>query len=247
MPTERKPPDWMLERLALGELEPEQVQAPSDEETRERLAALQVSNEQILAAHPPAAMVPAITRRLDGARPERRRTLFWAPPALVAAAAVVFLLVRGQTGAGNDGVRIKGAEPHLLVFREAGADSQELSEGAQVQAGDVLQLAYVAAGQTHGVVVSVDGRGGVTLHYPGEADESTLLVQAGPAVVPHAYALDDAPGFERFVFVTSNRALSVKEVLAAARRVASGPEPTRTALGLPETAEDSFLVRKAGP
>jgi hypothetical protein len=65
-------------------------------------------------------------------------------------------------------------------------------------------------------------------------------------MLEYAYQLDDAPGFERFFLVTSDRALSVAEVLEAGRRLASDPRQARRAnLGLPAGLEQwSVLLAK---
>src|SRR5690606_19161898 len=98
---------------------------------------------------------------------------------------------------GPEGVRLKGQEPHLALHRRAaGAVVERLGEGATARAGDVLQVSYVAAGRRRGAVLSIDGRGVVTLHFPERAGAATELVQEGAVPLAHAYELDDAPAFE---------------------------------------------------
>jgi hypothetical protein len=83
-----------------------------------------------------------------------------------------------------------------------------------VRAGDLLQLAYVAAGQRFGVVASVDGRGAVTLHLPEAAGPAAVLDERGETALPHAFELDDTPGVERFVFVTSGAPFEAGAIVA---------------------------------
>jgi hypothetical protein len=67
----------------------------------------------------------------------------------------------------------------------------------------------------------------LTLHFPASDGAPSQLRSEEQTVLDYAYQLDDAPGFERFFLVTSNRSLSVAEVLAAARRLASDPRQAR--------------------
>ena len=130
----------------------------------------------------------------------------------------------------SDGVRNKGAQ-RLIVFREG--NDQALHAGDGVSAGDVLQLAYATAGERHGVIVSLDGAGVVTLHWPADAGNSTEL-GSGVVRLDYAYELDDAPDFERFVFVASDQPLVVDDVMTAAQDVASGSDPEHATLRGPD-------------
>jgi hypothetical protein len=68
----------------------------------------------------------------------------------------------------------------------------------------------------------------------------------GETRLDYAYRLDDAPGFERFFLVTSERALPIAAVLEAGRRLASDPrQAPRARLGLPAGLEQwSVLLTK---
>jgi hypothetical protein len=102
------------------------------------------------------------------------------------------------------------------------------------------------------VILSVDGRGKVTWHtpsgYAGQPLSSPTLDMKGQVVLPAAYELDDAPGFERFFFVYSSSPFDVAAVDRAARALASQPsravvEPLGLGTGM---GQYSFLVKKQG-
>lgn len=244
----------------------------------ERLAVLHASNESILAAHSPQRAAAVIERRLADAK-AKRRSAWWAAPA-VAATAVILLLIRGPggpddptgeglttlsgltSGAGTgeaedptgDGIRLKGTESRLVLHRQIEArddQAERLREGQTVSEGDVLQVSYIAAGATHGVIVSVDGRGVTTLHYPLPQDPptSTRLEQGAAIPLSSAYELDDAPSFERFFFVTSEgpAPLSAELVTRAAESLAASPTAARSGpLALPpELSQRAFLLKKS--
>lgn len=265
--SDAKIPDFVVEQLALGELPAdrarevrEALQAAGDE----RLAQIEASNRVILEEHPPAAIAAAIGRRTE--REDRARTapspLRWlVPVAVVATAILVWLVARppaGPVGAndpiaiadpdadpGPEQIRIKG-DARLVIHRESRGTVQTLANGDGVSAGDRLQVSLVPAGRSSGVVVSIDGAGVATLHFPATEDDATALPRSSTPL-PTSYELDDAPGFERFFFVTGPKgdAVEVAPVLEAARRLASEPGAQTAPLPLPETwDQSSVLLRK---
>ena len=106
----------------------------------------------------------------------------------------------------------------------------------------MLQLSYVSGGRRHGAVLSVDGRGSVTLHSP-ESLTGPLVLKGGTVPLPSAYALDDAPAFERFFFVTSDAPFDVGTLMESARQLAREPERARDApLPLPEPLSQICVI-----
>lgn len=241
-------PDYLLEQYALGELPPNQMTELGDRIAKDsslvtRLDAIHASNRAILRERPPEefARLVNLQRRVDAISAEeqalekrkhaQRRLLMFAP----AFAAVLILLViltqsdespliRTQPIRIMEYTREKGLEPHLRVFRKVDDDAELLTANSVVRRGDMLQIGYVAHGHPFGVIISIDGRGAVTLHYPDDPTLSTQLDQDGEIHVPHAYEIDDAPDFERFFFVTATAPIRVDSVLAASRRLAHDPE-----------------------
>jgi hypothetical protein len=142
-------------------------------------------------------------------------------------------------------VRLKGLTPHLLIHRKAasGDAPAPLAEGATARAGDVLQVSYVAADALYGVVLSLDGRGAVTLHFPADAQASTALTAGGAIPLPHAYLLDDAPAFERFILITSPQPLDIPQLLQAADGLARDHDLARVSpLSIPSDAQQHSLL-----
>lgn len=241
-------PDWMLERYALGELPPdraaeigERIAGRPEEEAR--LRALREADRAFLAAHPPRNVVAAIQGRLKGRAGARRPLAFRRPVLASLAAAASLALVLGLfLGEEEDeGIRTKGLVPALVVHRSRGGEIERLAEGALARAGDLVQLSYVAAGMRHGLVLSIDGSGVVSLHHPVTGEWAAELDPRGTIALPHAYELDAAPEFERFFFVFSDDPFRVHEVLEAARRAPTGAER----LPLDDHLEQvSFLLRK---
>jgi hypothetical protein len=259
--TARRVPDWMVERLHAGDLPPDEaarVRAALEAEGGLfRLERLAEDDRASAAAHPPGPTLGRIrllrqaqdVRKAQAERTLRsRRRLLVLVPALASAAAALLLALRLAAPdllVSDDGLRMKG-DARLTVHRQgAGLDAEPLADGARARPGDVVQLAYVAAGRRYGVVISVDGRGLVTQHLPEDGADAVPLEGGGAVALPHAYALDDAPAFERFFLVTSDAPFRAEPALAAARALAAKGHARSGALELPRGFEAaSFLLQK---
>jgi hypothetical protein len=245
---DRPVPDWLLERLARGEL-------PAAEATRlrarleargemARLQAIELSDGEILKDHPPAAVAAEVHRRarLPARAPA---TLTWRSGVFsglaLGAAGLAVLFAMNRPGRPGDGpvaglapaeapeVLIeKGNKPHLALYRKVGKRFVQLADGTRTRRGDLLQLSYVAAGRRYGVIASVDAADNVSLHLPASAGPAVRLesgqetVEAGRKIneiaLPTAFELDATPGFERFVFVTADAPFDTGAVVAALKR-----------------------------
>lgn len=245
--------EYQLERLAAGDLPPARAEAlrarlAGDPDGRTRLDRLMASNEEILRAHPPEQMAGEIQRRLARAATahpgpaharswSRLRLSFGLP--VLAVAAVLVLVARGGgwqgstgagrgkagvgTGADDSGDTLKGLKPSLRVYRKVEGRIERLQDGSPTRAGDELQVAYLAAGHRYGAVVSADGTGHVTYHLPAAAGPAVRLRTGGETLLPSAYELDAAPGFERFVFVVGDEPFDASMLADIASGRASPP------------------------
>jgi hypothetical protein len=250
-------PDWQLERLAQGELDDaargEIERKLGKEEMQRRLAALETSNRAVLDSLPPPLMAATIRRRLNERRTPRGRLLMVVLPLAMAAGvwAVGFSpRLASAPDQGPEETRVKGATK-LLAYR-AGKDAklERLANAAKVRPHDMVQLAYTAGEgeRRFGAVLSVDGRGVITQHLPVNAPAAIPLATGGKTDLPRSYELDDAPGFERFFFVTSSRPFSLAEVLDAARALAGTGDARRKPLPLPAgLSQESLLLEKVQP
>jgi hypothetical protein len=267
-------PDLVLERYRLGELpaaEAERLEQRlrEDEELRQRLDALDLSDTEIQRRQPPVWLAERVRARLDdqpagsGRRRARSRRPGWArhwpvPAALAVAATVLLVLaprsiapppvtpVPSAAPAPDD--RIKGMRPALVLFRHSPSGSEALADGAVARPGDLVRVGYRAAGRAYGVVLSIDGRGAVTLHLPSGGARAAALRSGAAVLLDHSYELDDAPRAERFFLVTSDSPFDVAPVMDAARAAARGGTAPPRALALPPSLEQSTfsLLKGAG-
>lgn len=260
-------PDLWVEKLARGELsatEAAAVRAALGDEADERLRAIAQDDAAVLARLPAAAVAATVRRRLDAVAPTPRAMPSWWIPAtaLAAASLAIWCAVRSGPGEGplpvddgggmivdpaadpgiEDPVRIKG-DAVLAIDRLTPSGAERLVAGAGVRAGDRLQLQYRAGAAEHGAIVSIDGAGVTTLHFPAELGAPSRLASGGMVALDHSYELDAAPGFERFFLVTAPVGVrfDVGVVMAAAERLAAGGDAERGALGLPVGYEQTAV------
>ncbi|MBN1221684.1 MAG: hypothetical protein JXB23_00450 [Candidatus Aminicenantes bacterium] len=255
--------EWELERYLLGELPQTRMKEigrllQQDAPLRTQLSSLQKSDENILRAYPAERMIPEIQNKYQRQktrakkRPHSRaiRSLLYASPAFAAALILLFIVVF-KSPVSQD-FRIKGTDSidmtksQILIYKKIGDDVLLLQNGDVAHKGDLLQLAYVAAGQPFGVIFSIDGNGMITLHYPDDGLSSTKLLPNESVPLGTSYELDDAPGYERFFFVTAQSEINVIDILELAEKLAENPEEARkTDLDLPSSyRQDSVLIEK---
>jgi hypothetical protein len=146
----------------------------------------------------------------------------------------------------GDTERLKGsAHPSLAVYRRTDSGSERLADGAVARPGDLLRVGYASAGRPYGLILSIDGRGAVTLHLPPAGDRAVPLTMGKTILLDAAYELDDAPRVERFYFVTGKEAFAAEPVLSAARREAARQGAVPATLPLPAGLEQvTFAIQK---
>ncbi len=238
--------EYYLERYVLDEL-PNEVaeeihrQLSVSQDLQARLKEIERSNREILEVYSPPAMKAILHSRMNGIQRKPalfpfRRILYLS--SVLATVLIFFLLIlpaiKEKTGTepfviGPEQTVVKGipaidfSKTQLLIFRKIDDEVEMMKDREQAREGDLLQLAYVASEESHGMILSIDGRGSVTLHYPTDIGGSTTLSQQKESLLPNAIELDDAPDFERFFFVTSGSDIDVKAVLKKAESLAKEP------------------------
>ena len=254
-------PDITLERYRLGELpaaETARVKArlEQDDDLRQRLSALDRSDDELQGAHDPDWLASRIVERRAAAT-RSSAAARWRWPVAVAASVVVtavlaIAVVDRETGRSGDvrtapappaTERIKGSGPGLELYRRTQVGSETLADGAPVRQGDLLRVGYHPAGHTYGLIISIDGRGAVTRHLPASGDRAAALQRDATVLLDQAYELDDAPLWERFYFITGDSPFACAPVVEAARRAAAAhPSVPPAMLDLPPGLEQSTIT-----
>ncbi|MBI1860160.1 MAG: hypothetical protein HYR96_04485 [Deltaproteobacteria bacterium] len=210
MEVRKSPPQLLIEKLHLGELDPHT--SVNTQACQNELETLSSSNEQIWAEYPPDMVALQIAQRLRKRRLsipgasllERLNSLRspkwqWAAIVLLVCAPVGLLVLNRP----NETDRIKGLSPFLTIYRKVGNSFERMSSNSKVAEHDIIQISYVAHDARFGAIFSVDGNGKLTLHYPERPGPAAKLITSGEVILPDAFELDSSPQFERFVFVTS--------------------------------------------
>lgn len=259
-------PDWLVERAALDEVDPAhrpRLDAADPKELAARIAKLRDDNRTELAGYPPGPAIAQIEARARKQRDAKRRrtwSLVGMAAGMAAIAAVVGLGVIARPDStdridpdphpasdpSGDGIREKGGA-RLLAFRQAGDHAERLEPDTLVKPGDVIQLRYNAGGHRYGIIASVDGSGVVTLHYPTSEDAppEATAVASKTTSLSASYALDDAPGFERFIIITADAPIDLPHTLAALRDFAHRSDSAEAKLDLPRGMHQwSLRLRK---
>ncbi|MCJ7526009.1 MAG: hypothetical protein MUP71_12430 [Candidatus Aminicenantes bacterium] len=268
MSKEMHVPEWLLERYLLDELPRKkrrllEEQLKRDPALRAELEKLRRSDRQILATYPADRVIPELMKRAALAKPEPAAPRPWrlAWMAVPAAVLVLFLLVIlppvlqrrlavSENSRPENYIGTKGSGPIsgplLQLYRKSGGADEILRNGDQARAGDLLQIAYVPGGQTHGVILSIDGAGSVILHFPEKTEGDSALPSSRKVFLANAYELDQAPLFERFFFITAKEPLSTAAILEKAGELAADKDKAETAgLDLPgRFGQFSLLIRK---
>lgn len=258
-------PDYLVEKVHLGECTPEErARVLADADARARLEALPAQDRAFFEAYP----VDEELRRIGGrartaeararSGPSAARYGVMLAPLLGALVALVWvgasLVEAPPAGPLDDPAAVdprpepttpKGLQPVLHVYRLRERGPESLRTGALAREGDVVQLGVVPGSAHHGVVVSIDGSGAVTIHWPTKG--GTTELGSRELRMPGGYELDDAPAFERFFLVTTKDGpTDVTTVVHAAEALAADPTAARTQdLALPEGyAQTAFVLRK---
>jgi hypothetical protein len=220
-----------LERYRLKELEADTVarlerRMATDDDLRRRVNALALSDDQIRKSDRLALVAARVRQRLEADEHGGRTAVGrWAMPASVAAAVVLMVLVSWTmfVPAGGD-ERIKGLDASLTLFRQVGAGSETLADGAVAHQGDVIRVGYHPAGRAYGVILSIDGRGQVTMHLPASGERAVALGREPTVLLDQAYELDDAPRWERFYFVTGETPFPIAPIVTSVQRAIAEAE-----------------------
>lgn len=171
-------------------------------------------------------------------KPAKFNKMFTLQRGLVAAAVLALVLFvplmlnqkNEATGIGNastgvtlaDSVNAERAKgtPTLFVHKlQSNGKQVLLKNGSQVFEGDTIELSYAANGAKYGLILSIDGNGVVTQHFPASGVFAGELDNSGDGKLGFAYTLDDAPDFERFLFITSDKKFSASGIENAVEKL----------------------------
>ena len=224
-------PDWKLERYLTGDLpEGEMSEIRELEKTDEvfarRVKMLREDNAAILRKMPFERLAEKMDARDCGA--ERRNNVvhfsfvkFVAAAALVLAVVSVALFSQREVvpdagaqamdvamAAQDDGTRIKGMDARMEIWKKTGDSAVQMLNLDEAREGDEIQLRYSVPEKCFGLLFSMDGNGTVTMHM-ADGSQAVALEPGKMTTLPFAYKLDNAPKFEKFFLLTSQKDFAI--------------------------------------
>jgi len=222
-------PDLWLEQYVLGELDEARIAVITRELThspslRVRLEALERSDREIRAAYPPSRLGADVTARAGVRRARRPAVLALAAAAAIGLVATPWLWsASGRLGESRSAAapssspddRVKGTGAALAVYRQTPAGSEALRDGDRGRAGDLLRIGYQASRAGFGTILSVDGSGAVTRHYPLDGSTAAPLAAGALVLLDEAFELDAAPRWERFHLFASESPFDLDPLIRA--------------------------------
>ena len=131
-----------------------------------------------------------------------------------------------ENSAKNANIRVKGAKnienlensrqnqkTEIRLYKKTDDGVQLLSHGDSAKKGDVIQITYAPGKNNYGVIFSVDGNGNITRHFPEKSWNSERLSHEKPEIpLNFSYELDNAPNFECFVMVSSEKEFNLNDI-----------------------------------
>lgn len=150
----------------------------------------------------------------------------------------------------DEGTRVldfqhKGDARPLLIYEKVFIGQKLLHDGDRLPSGSTIQFDFKAENCSHGIISSLDGRGGISWHFPAEVPGDQKLDKGSQKPLAKSFKLDEAPAFERFYFIRAHAPIPVEEVLKSLQQVSPGDSfgPSTLALGK-QYHQFSVLLKK---
>ncbi|OQY38328.1 MAG: hypothetical protein B6229_06125 [Spirochaetaceae bacterium 4572_7] len=137
---------------------------------------------------------------------------------VLAMAACFFLIIRVlPMNRTTDDIYLKGAE-RLNIYIQNGSEVEKLKNLSYASEMDKLQITYMSK-EKYGTIFSIDGLHNTTFHHPGDGIGNINLEQGKEIFIPSSYTLDNAPFFEKFYFISTDKSFNLTEIKKAISRI----------------------------
>lgn len=192
------------------------------------------TDEEILNLYTPEAMKSAVEKKLKTVHYAKFNSVqkFSAVAALLVIMIALPLLIKNVNYSKNkeienSGIIYKGKKNELatvksdkkakfFIYKNEDSTPVLLKENDIVNEGDKLQISYQTTTNLQAMILSIDGQGNVTQHYPLTVGESKLIkTSSSQTPLLSAYELDDAKSYERFIMITSKKSFTSQKFLNA--------------------------------
>jgi hypothetical protein len=242
----------LVERYRLGELPRSWKKRLNRDTLDSEVKEIAESDQEILTQYNPSLMAEKIEARRKEShkkQPEavvisRKRSFLsygMAAAAILVLALILPGVLRESSNYGPEEMtRIKGNDESVLkVYRKSGDRTETLTNDSLVREGDLIQLGFrVSQDFSYAVIISLDGRGVVTRHLAPEGKVSEKQVPGSEHLLPFSYELDDAPFYETFYLIQSDKPFPVDPLIDLLAKEARRSERV---LNIPDIVQKSKL------
>lgn len=174
-------------------------------EDKDRINSILQSNKEILEEYNSKEFAKSVFQSIKRERSRKRSYLS-------IAAAVIFTVIVGLNW-NTDTTRLKGGNSYLTLYKRHLDENIVVKDGDSFKEGESIQITYINKKWEFGTIISKDSKGVVTLHYPGEINDSGFLIKKVEAILPYSYEFDGTPGEEIFYFLGSDKSIHIKEAM----------------------------------
>lgn len=113
-----------------------------------------------------------------------------------------------QTTQGD--IILKGEKAKLYIYRKKDNAIELLFNNSPAYEGDLVQIGYYVEKSCYGAIFSIDGRKNITLHTSLET-QAEKLQEGKKILLNSSYELDDAPLYEMFFLVASEKPFDIQK------------------------------------
>lgn len=229
-------PQWKLERFILGELPKKELEALQarvrvDHDLQNRLSELKIQNDKYIANIDLEALANRIhgKHRINISQKFTTKKLNWfsIPVTAIACMAIlfigIFVYTSNKSTLTDD--RVKGGGNRIELWQKKEGIVANILNNALLEKGDVIQIRIHPEKKCFGVVVSLDGRGTWTTHLPDSGSTSKAIKPGKDEFLDFAYQLDDAPNYEVFWLVTSDKTFNIDTLMNHFKQLNGSPVP----------------------
>lgn len=188
----------LYEQMSRGEIP---IESESD---RKIINNLKESDKEIFEQYPVDDFVNSVH---FGIKKQRFSLISRGVKAVLPLCAILVLTVTGLPL--FDNVRLKGGSSGISAYVQREEYAEVLKPEDLAGKGDVIQLSYFVDKWDYGVIMSLDGNNHITLHYPEYYNSDTTLEKSREIMLPYSHELDNAPEFEHYYFVVSDRPIDI--------------------------------------
>lgn len=146
------------------------------------------------------------------------------PQSQIVASRTEILSSDNNTSPHNEIIYLKGENEKLFIYRKNNNQAELLANDSPADARDLIQIGYFVAKPCYGAIFSIDSRGVITMHMPTDPSDTERFSEGKKILLNNSYELDDAPLYEIFFLVTSDKKFAANDAALAIKNKITSSE-----------------------